>query len=79
MKPPKFLIGDNTKTPDSIFIIHTESPAFVIDVDTEEIFYLEEGFAQGDEESTANEITELVNEAFAFYDKEIQAYESLED
>lgn len=79
MKPPKFLMGDNTKSPDSIFVIHTGQPSFVLDVDSEEIYFMEKGFGESDREETANQISELVTEAMDFYDAEIQAYEELED
>mgnify|MGYP006929322694 CR=1 FL=1 len=79
MKPPKFLMGDNTQSPDSIFVIHTGNPSFVLDVDSEEVFFLEKGFGEADREETANQISELVSEAMEFYDSEIQAYEELED
>ena len=79
MKAPKFLVGDNTDFPDTVFIIHTEYPMFVMNMDTDEVSFLEEGFADGDEAETANEITEILAEADEFYQREVDRYEELED
>ena len=32
MEVPKFLVGDNTDTPEAIYVIHTEFPRFIIDL-----------------------------------------------
>ncbi|MFT5971009.1 MAG: hypothetical protein ACI8ZO_001526 [Flavobacteriales bacterium] len=79
MEAPKFLVGDNTDFPDTVFIIHTQTPMFVMNLDTDEVSFLEEGFAEGDEAQTANEITELLAEADEFYNKEVSRYEEMED
>ena len=79
MSLPKFLVGDNTDFPDTVFIIHTESPRFVLNLDTDEVTFLEEGFAEGDEAETANEITSILAEADEFYQREVDRYEDMED
>ena len=35
MSFPKFLLGDNTDFPDSIFVIHTEFPRFIINLEND--------------------------------------------
>jgi hypothetical protein len=50
-----------------------------MNLDTDEVSFLEEGFAEGDEAQTANEITELLAEADEFYNKEVSRYEEMED
>ena len=42
MAIPKFLVGDNTDHPESVFLIHTEFPRFVMDLDTDEIEWLDD-------------------------------------
>lgn len=79
MDVPKFLMGDNTQFGDSLYIIHTQSPAFIMDVDSEDIKFLDDSIADENDQDAANEIADLVEEALAFYDKEIEAYESIED
>ena len=37
MAIPKFLVGDNTDQPENVYIIHTEYPRFVIDLDTDDV------------------------------------------
>ena len=41
MKLPKFLLGDNTAYPDTVFVIHTDYPRFILDVMTDEVELLE--------------------------------------
>ena len=41
MKIPKFILGDHSEYPNSIFVIHTEFPRFVIDLQNDEIEWLE--------------------------------------
>lgn len=75
MNLPKFLLGDNTDYSDAIFVVHTEFPRFVINLVDDEIEWLED--LEGDD---ANELAEMVSslmeEATAFYDREMERYES---
>lgn len=77
MEIPKFLVGDNTDNGDTIYIVHTQSPLFVLNLDTDEVTYLEEGFAEGDEAETANNIQSLIKEAEDFYEREVERYETM--
>nr|WP_299345874.1 hypothetical protein [Allomuricauda sp.] len=74
MELPKFLLGDNTDYPDSIFIVHTEYPRFIINLENDEVEWLEE-FSKEDEEELANETENLIEAATAFYDREVSRYQ----
>ena len=53
MEIPKFLLADNTDHPSSIFIVHTEFPRFIINLENDEVEWFEE-FSKEDEEDLAN-------------------------
>ncbi len=74
MDLPKFLLGDNTDFTDDIFVIHTEFPRFIINLNDDEIEWLEE-FNTADEEELAQQVVELIELASAFYDREMERYE----
>jgi len=74
MELPKFILGDNTDYPNAIYVIHTEFPRFVINLEDDDVEWLEE-FDQHDEKEIENEMENLVQEATAFYDREIERYE----
>jgi len=72
---PKFLMADNTDHPDSVFVVHTEYPRFIIDLKTDEVEWLEE-FNQEDESELAGMTEELIEQASEFYDREVARYKS---
>ncbi len=74
MEFPKFLLGDNTDYPTAIFVIHTEYPRFIINLEDDEVEWLED-FTQEDEKELAAESENLIVEATAFYDREVARYE----
>ncbi|WP_298313464.1 hypothetical protein [uncultured Aquimarina sp.] len=74
MSFPKFLLGDNTDYPDAIFVIHTEFPRFIINLENDEVEWLEE-FDKSDEKELESEAENLFQEANDFYDREIERYE----
>lgn len=74
MEFPKFLLADNTDFPASVFVVHIDYPRFVIDLKTDEVEWLEE-FSREDEEELATLTEELIEQATAFYDREISRYE----
>ncbi|MBZ9779388.1 hypothetical protein LB452_10670 [Psychroflexus sp. CAK8W] len=74
MKLPRFILGDNTDFPESIFIIHTEFPRFIIDLKTDDIEWLEE-FDVENEEEMVEETNNLIKEASEFYDREVDRYQ----
>jgi len=74
MNLPKFLLADNTDYLDAIFVIHTEFPRFVINLVDDEIEWFED--LEGDEAELAEMVSGLIEEASAFYDREMERYES---
>jgi len=74
MNFPKFLLGDNTDYPEAIFIVHTEFPRFIINLQNDEVEWLEE-FDQHDQKELETEAENLFKEANDFYDREIERYE----
>lgn len=71
---PKFLLGDNTDYPEAIFVIHTEFPRFIINLENDEVEWLED-FDTSDEEELTNEAEFLITAASEFYDREVSRYE----
>ncbi|SHF32955.1 hypothetical protein SAMN03080594_103366 [Arenibacter palladensis] len=74
MEFPKFLLGDNTDYPTAIFVVHTEYPRFIINLENDEVEWLED-FTQEDEKELEAEVENLIEQATAFYDREISRYE----
>jgi len=74
MEFPKFLLGDNTDYPMAIFIIHTEYPRFIINLENDEVEWLED-FTKDDEKELETEAEHLIEQATAFYDREVSRYE----
>ena len=54
MTLPKFILGDNSEFPNAIFVIHTEFPRFVINLENDELEWLED-FDQQDEKELQSE------------------------
>lgn len=75
MELPKFLLGDNTDFPEGIYIVHTEYPRFIINLENDEVEWLEE-FSKQDEEELASEAETLIEAATAFYDREVSRYQN---
>ncbi|MFK5974529.1 MAG: hypothetical protein QM485_14765 [Flavobacteriaceae bacterium] len=74
MELPKFILGDNTDYPSSIFIVHTEYPRFIINLEDDEVEWFED-FSKEDEKDLESETEKLIIEATAFYDREVARYE----
>lgn len=74
MKLPKFLLGDNSEFPDALFVIHTEFPRFILNVENDEVEWLED-FDEEDQKELEAEAETLMELAFDFYDREIEHYE----
>lgn len=74
MEFPKFLLGDNTDYPTAIFIVHTEYPRFIINLENDEVEWLEE-FSREDEKELESEAENLIQQATEFYDREVSRYE----
>ena len=74
MDLPKFIFGDNTDFPESIFIVHTEYPRFILNLENDSIKWLE-SFSSSDEEELVTQTKKLIEEASVFYDREVSRYE----
>jgi len=74
MTLPKYILGDNTDYPNAIFVIHTEFPRFIINLENDEVEWLED-FDQHDEEELINETELVIKEASEFYDREVSRYD----
>ena len=78
MKLPKFLLADNTEFLEDLFVVHTEYPRFILNVEEEEVEWLDD--LEGDnEESIADEATKVIEEAFKFCDEELAKYDDEDD
>ena len=75
MTLPKFILGDNTDFPEAIFVIHTEFPRFIINLQDDEVEWLEE-FDREDQKELEAEMETAINEASDFYDREVARYEN---
>ena len=74
MEVPKFLIADNSSLQEEIFVLHTVYPRFLLNVSNDDILWLEE-FSQEDQNELEKVTQELIEEALAFFDHEIEAME----
>jgi len=71
---PKYLLGDNSDYPNAIFIIHTEFPRFIINLEDDEVEWLED-FDKEDQKELEAEAEGLIQGANDFYDREIALYD----
>lgn len=76
MELPKFLLADNSEFEDA-FVLHTEYPRFLLNMSNDEIEWFDE--IDEEEENLENLVKDLMDDAFDFFDKEIQAYEEEDD
>ena len=74
MKLPKFLLGDHSDHPDAVYVIHTQFPRFIINLETEVIEWFED-FDHEDEIDLKSEAENAIIQATAFYDLEVSKYE----
>jgi hypothetical protein len=74
MALPKFILGDNTDFPEAIYIIHTDFPRFIINLENDEVEWFEE-FDEEDEKELESEMESLIQQATDFYDREILRYD----
>ena len=74
MELPKFILGDNTDLPNAIFVVHTEFPRFIINLEDDEVEWFED-FDQHDQKELEMETENLIKQATAFYDREVSRYD----
>jgi hypothetical protein len=77
MELPKFLIADNSDFPEKIFILHTEYPRFLLDVETDDVEWFED-LTEEEGEEFDTEVANLIELALDFYDKEMSELEGEE-
>jgi hypothetical protein len=73
MTLPTYILGDNTDHPNAIYIIRTEFPRFIINLEDDELEWFEE-FDAHDERELETEMKNYIQEASKFYDREIARY-----
>ena len=74
MTLPKFILGDNTDHPNAIYVIHTEFPRFIINLENDEVEWFED-FDEEDQSELESETENMIKLATEFYDREISLYE----
>ena len=74
MTLPKFILGDNSEYPNAIFVIHTEFPRFIINLENDEVEWFED-FDTEDQKELESETENAIKQATEFYDNEIAQYE----
>ena len=74
MTLPKFILGDNTEYPNAIFVIHTEFPRFIINLEDDDVEWFED-FDAEDQKELETETENAIKSATEFYDNEVANYE----
>lgn len=74
MTLPKFILGDNTDFPNAIFIIHTEFPRFILNLEDDELEWFED-FDAEDQNELESETENAIKLATEFYDAEVAKYD----
>lgn len=75
---PKFLLADNTDHPDTAYVVHTEYPRFIINLQSDEVELLED-VDDEDEDALNEEMSQLLEAAVDFYERELDRYEDEEE
>ncbi|MGA0196822.1 MAG: hypothetical protein ACPHGZ_01745 [Schleiferiaceae bacterium] len=70
---PKFLVADNTDLPDAVFIVHTEFPAFILNLENDEVKWLDDITDESEGDLTKT-LEGLIAEAEDFYTREVERY-----
>jgi hypothetical protein len=73
MSFPKFLVADNTDLPDAIYIVHTEFPSFILNLEDDEVKWMDD-ISDEDEGDLTKTLEGLIDEAEAFYIREVERY-----
>lgn len=70
---PKFLVADNTDLPDAVFIVHTEFPSFILNLENDQVKWLDD--ISDESEGDLTKVLEgLIAEAENFYTREVERY-----
>jgi len=77
---PKFLLADNSQElPDTIFIVHTEEPRFILECDIEDFNENQMIHWIDSKPNDEEEIEDLVEEAEVFLENELENQEDIYD
>jgi hypothetical protein len=74
MELPEYILGDNSDYPNAIYVIHTAFPRFIINLEDDDVEWLEE-FDEHDQKELEAETENFIKEATAFYDREVSRYQ----
>jgi hypothetical protein len=77
---PKFLLADNSQElPETIFVVHTESPRFIVGGDIDDFYSNREIFWIDPKPANELLIEQLLDEAEDFMEQEFENQEDLYD
>ncbi len=77
---PKFLLADNSlETPDTIFVVHTKAPRFIVEADIDDFWSNQHIHWIDGEPGDEDLIGELIEAAEEFLEKEFENEELLAD
>jgi hypothetical protein len=77
---PKFLLADNSlETPETIFVVHTEIPRFIVESDIDDFWSNQAIHWIDDEPGDEEMIADLVEAAEEFLEKEFENEELLDE
>lgn len=75
---PKFLLADNSQeTPDTIFVVHTEEPKFIVESDIEDFWSNQEIHWLSEIPDSEDIINQLLEEAEEYLEAEFESQENL--
>ncbi len=77
---PKFLLADNSlEAPDTIFVVHTETPRFIIEADIDDFWSNQEIHWTDGEPGDEDLISQLVEEAEEFLEEVFENEDLLDE
>ncbi len=77
---PKFLLADNSQeSPDTIYVVHTEEPKFIVESDIEDFWSNQEIHWLSEAPESQELINSLLEEAENFLEDEFENQEDLYD
>jgi hypothetical protein len=77
---PKFLLADNSQVlPDTIFVVHTEQPRFIVGCDVDGFAVDQEIYWIDDEPESEELKAELLQQAEEFMELELEYEDELDD
>jgi hypothetical protein len=77
---PQFLLADNSQeTPDTIFVVHTEEPKFIVESDIEDFWSNQQIHWLSEAPDSDETIKQLLEEAEEYLEAEFESQENLFD